>query len=160
MKDPITGVQLVVKQLEGHKKAIKSALVFTQLQIARTIKELADYYVPKDTLALLNSGGIEIVGYGDYATARVTYGGPDAPYALYVHEDMSKLHRDPECAKWLERATKEKMEEAEMIAKGVFGGRIAAIKNYSGNETYVNFPYTYNAGYPVMGPTLFGDLST
>lgn len=61
---------------------------------------------PVDTGALRSSGHVERPEVqGDSASVEMAYGGPAAPYALYVHEDLSKYHQAPTKAKFLEEPT-------------------------------------------------------
>ena len=64
-------------------------------------KALLDYSldrVPVDTRALYDSGRIT----GSGSALAVEFGGPDAPYAIYVHEDLEAEHAPPTSAKFLE----------------------------------------------------------
>lgn len=57
---------------------------------------------PVDTSALRNSGHVTGPRYGGRdAEVRLVFGGPAAPYAIFVHEDMEAWH-DVGQAKFLE----------------------------------------------------------
>lgn len=60
--------------------------------------------VPVDTAALIGSGMIsEPMWEGDKMTVELGYGGPAAPYAIYVHEDLEANHMPGKEAKYLEK---------------------------------------------------------
>lgn len=101
----ITGVDAAIRagrKMKSHdgrnlKKGLESCL--------RVIKRKSDYYVPKDTLALLNSGRVEIVdGVGLNVTGTVEYGGPAAPHAFVVHERKGPYHAPPTRSHYLTAA--------------------------------------------------------
>ena len=65
-------------------------IVNVQLEIALTavifaIGGKADFYVPVDTNALMNSRATHVAPYGKGYRATLSYGGPKASYALYLH---------------------------------------------------------------------------
>jgi hypothetical protein len=76
--------------------------------LAELILERSNYYCPKDTGELVESGYIEEQGSGMSYAAQVAYA---TRYALYVHEDLTVHHDDPTCAKFLDRASEEVIAE-------------------------------------------------
>lgn len=84
---------------------------------AEVILRKALKYTPVDTKALYNSGHVEGEGKGFGARYRVVFGGPDAPYAIYVHERLDQHHEPPTCAKFLERGARETQGTCSSILK-------------------------------------------
>lgn len=69
---------------------------------------------------LRGSGRVEKVGYGDYG---VTFGGSEAPYAIFVHERMDLHHEAPTKAKYLESTYLENKDTyIDFIKRGALGG--------------------------------------
>lgn len=66
-------------------------------------------YTPLETGALRASGKLEFEG----DVLVISFGGPAAPYAIYVHEILSNVHPYGQ-AKFLERAVQ---EDAPLFAK-------------------------------------------
>lgn len=61
-------------------------------------------HVPVDLGTLRSTGHVEKVQrVGKTLSVRLVYGGPSAPYALIVHEDLIARHAPPTGAKYLER---------------------------------------------------------
>lgn len=67
--------------------------------------------VPRDTGALAGSGHIypPHLENGDIVV-ELGYGGPAAPYALYVHEDLQARHDPGKQAKYLETPVTQQVE--------------------------------------------------
>lgn len=62
---------------------------------------------PVDTGTLRGTGHVEKPEMSRYGpTVTLGYGGPAAPYAVYVHEDLTKRHNPPTKAKYLEDPAK------------------------------------------------------
>jgi len=58
------------------------------------IAESKEDYVPVDLGALRSSGFVEKpVGTGKHTSITLGFGGPAAPYAMVVHEDMQAEHK-------------------------------------------------------------------
>jgi hypothetical protein len=72
--------------------------------------------------SLKRSGHVARHGHADYT---VEYGGPDAPYAIYVHEILSYYHRPPTQAKFLEQPYDELKGQ---LSEGVINGIKRAIR--------------------------------
>ena len=121
--------------LEGDerlKKFFETAEKETPLAVAQAIWEEANMIfaksqilVPVDTGVLRGSGGVSAPeGLGGGRTyVDIFYGGPAAPYALYVHEILGNYHNPPTQAKYLEQPF---MEALNTIQKNI-AGRIIRI---------------------------------
>jgi hypothetical protein len=71
-------------------------------QRAFRIYEVSQRLVPVDLGALKASGFVSLPDIqGDWIEITIGYGGPAAPYAFYVHEDLEAFHDDGQ-AKYLE----------------------------------------------------------
>lgn len=77
-------------------RAARNKALYTQAQ--RTLTK-AIGYTPVDTGALRASGLVSIQGQDIF----ISFGGPAAPYAIYVHEILGNAHPVGQ-AKFLERA--------------------------------------------------------
>ena len=121
----ITGVHGVLEHVgKRHPQKMGENYVASLHQAKRIIMRLADYYCPKDTLALVLSGEGVVEGKGLNAGLRINYGGEEAPYALWVHEDQSKWHDPPTSAKWLERAIRETRGAVTNVIKRVMSAGV------------------------------------
>lgn len=110
-------------QLDVAMKHVGDAALAGAVATARAILDRALYYCPVQTGRLRGTGRLgdpEVSGGGalGYATVSVpiTFGGPDAPYAVQVHENTDMPHRPPTRSKFLEAAT---MEEASGALKAM-----------------------------------------
>jgi hypothetical protein len=106
----ITGVDRVLRA--GQKTSALDAIKVRDglAKCAGVILRKSYQYVPIDTGALMRSGRVEDNGKpGMGARFAVVYGGtPEAYYAVYVHEDLTRAYRNPpRGAKFLERAVRE-----------------------------------------------------
>ncbi len=91
------------------RQALKAALYMEGENIMGESKR----QVPVDTSNLKNSGHVEPPKEsGGLISVTLGYGGPSAPYAVYVHEDLTKRHAPPTKAKYLE-------DPANEAAKGL-----------------------------------------
>lgn len=114
----VTGVDRVLS-------ALRTKVANTGINIDEGLRKCAGVvlrksyqYVPVETGALKASGRISDNGKKGFATqVKVEYGGPGAFYALYVHEDLTKFHEPPTCAKFLERAVRETRGTCAAILK-------------------------------------------
>jgi hypothetical protein len=100
--------------LEGDLE-LKAALLLAKqkrpLAVAQAIYEEANkifaqsqILVPVDTGVLRGSGGVSAPQQGPSGYfVDIFYGGPAAPYALYVHEILGNYHNPPTQAKYLEQ---------------------------------------------------------
>ena len=70
--------------------------------------------VPVDTSALRGSGDVSAIqGSGRNVYVDIYYGGPAAPYALYVHEIIGNYHKAPTQAKYLEQPFMESLAKIQ-----------------------------------------------
>jgi hypothetical protein len=99
--------------LEGDlelQNVLRVAKEQSPLAVAQAIWEEANLIfarsqtlVPVDTGALRGSGGVSAPQRGTNGYfVDIYYGGPAAPYALYVHEIIGNYHNPPTQAKYLE----------------------------------------------------------
>lgn len=99
--------------LEGDKElqnVLRVAKTESPLAVAQAIWEEANLIfaksqtlVPVDTGVLRGSGGVSAPQRGTSGYyVDIFYGGPAAPYALYVHEIIGNYHNPPTQAKYLE----------------------------------------------------------
>lgn len=100
--------------LEGDaelKAFLRTAAEQTPKAVATAIWEEANLIfaksqtlVPVDTGVLRGSGGVSAPqGDGRSMFVDIFYGGPAAPYALFVHEILEYYHKPPTQAKYLEQ---------------------------------------------------------
>ena len=70
---------------------ILGAALYQEAEAVMTTSK--EQYVPVDTGALRASGFVELPIYaGEGASVNFGFGGPGAPYAVVVHEDLTKRH--------------------------------------------------------------------
>lgn len=82
------------QRLKAVRESGAASIPAVLYEEAETIIGLAkEQYVPVDTGALRGSGFVEPpVQTGDRVEVRLGFGGPAAPYALTVHEDLTAYH--------------------------------------------------------------------
>ena len=113
-----TGVQNVMRAI-GQAKAGAERRIEDMIDTCLTIVlNKADYYCPKETGAMAATGRKEVTGKGFATRCLVAYGGPTAPYTLFVHEDTDAFHNPPTCAQWLTRAVRESRGRMAQAARG------------------------------------------
>lgn len=94
IKMELEGADRMERLLKGatspqQKQALAQAIYGTANAVLNESKKL----VPVDTAALKNSGMVERPKISNTSfEVEITYGGPAAPYAFIVHEDMSMNH--------------------------------------------------------------------
>lgn len=90
-----------IKNLEDHPK-IQAAFERGTYKAAKFLLEKSLEIVPVDTGRLYRSGTVNKnrTGQGRRTVATVKY---KAPYAIYVHEDLTARHKPGKTAKYLER---------------------------------------------------------
>lgn len=88
----VTGVQQVLTAISKAKVDTGKTIAAGLEACAGVVYRKSQKLVPVDKGRLKASGRYGVSGVGRAAKAFVEYGGPDAPYALYVHEDMTKRH--------------------------------------------------------------------
>lgn len=104
----VTGVEATARYIRqrGHKTTEKVDTVLYNW--ANAIYRRSQVLVPKQTGRLARSG--RVIGNGKKgAGARysVEYGGPGAPYALWVHENTMAYHKPPTTHHYLLRAAQD-----------------------------------------------------
>jgi hypothetical protein len=110
----IEGAQELRKMLEVSGKAAGQIVGLVILEEANMIFAKAMILTPIDTGALRGSGGVSAPtntpqGIG----VDIFFGGPAAPYALYVHEILGNYHNSPTQAKFLEQPFMERLPEIQ-----------------------------------------------
>ena len=125
--------------LEGDRELI-TALRHAQEQspkaVAQAIWEEANLIfaksqvlVPVDTGVLRGSGGVSAPqGTGAGIYVDIFYGGPAAPYALFVHEILYYTHKPPTQAKYLEQPF---MEALPQVQQNISRRILDIVKNRS-----------------------------
>jgi hypothetical protein len=84
------------------------------LEEANMIFAKAMILTPIDTGALRGSGGVSApMNFPQGIGVDIFFGGPAAPYALYVHEIMYYKHNAPTQAKFLEQPFMERLPEIQ-----------------------------------------------
>lgn len=102
-RDPVRGVYAFAKKLEA--RAAKKVRAF-QVGVRKAgyyIFQLSQTLVPVDTGFLKASGKMKFGGSGTQFTFTIEY---TAPYAIFVHEDLSVYHPNGQ-AKFLEAAMRQ-----------------------------------------------------
>ena len=110
--------------LEGDielQAVLRSAQLNAPKAVAQAIYEEAQVIfaksqvlVPVDTSALRGSGDVSAIqGSGQGVYVDIFYGGPAAPYALYVHEIIGNYHKSPTQAKYLEQPFMESLAQIQ-----------------------------------------------
>jgi hypothetical protein len=108
------GVDVVVRAVGRAKDAAGVAVAEGLKKAAGVILRKSNTYVPVDTGRLKASGHVQVEGSGMSARAAVVY---DTDYAVYVHEILTKKHKSPTTAKFLERAVRETRGTTKSIVK-------------------------------------------
>ena len=121
----LTGDEELVNALKAGKEHTPQAIAQAIWEEANMIFAKSQILVPVDTGVLRGSGGVSAPeGLGGGRTyVDIFYGGPAAPYALYVHEILGNYHNPPTQAKYLEQPF---MEALNTIQKNI-AGRIIRI---------------------------------
>lgn len=96
-------------QLEAPKAVAQAIYEEAQVIFAKS-----QILVPVDTSALRGSGDVSAIqGSGQGVYVDIYYGGPAAPYALYVHEIIGNYHKPPTQAKYLEQPFMQSLAEIQ-----------------------------------------------
>lgn len=99
--------ELKAKSSVFQKKKIDQMLQQTFNEVMKDVFAESQTLVPVKTGALRDSGKIVSKNGFDATGAPevyITYGDENVNYAVYVHEDLEKVHQDPTQAKFLETA--------------------------------------------------------
>lgn len=100
----ITGDKELVNALKSGGQLAPRAIAQAIWEEANTIFAKSQILVPVDTGVLRGSGGVSAPQMGNQGYfVDIFYGGPAAPYALYVHEIIGNYHNPPTQAKYLEQ---------------------------------------------------------
>lgn len=94
MKIEFRGLDALQRKLENIAKAGPQALAAALYEEAEAVMTASkEQHVPVDTGALRASGHVEPPRQvGNRTEITMGYGGPAAPYAVIVHEDLTKRH--------------------------------------------------------------------
>lgn len=100
--------ELTVKGLNGLRSRLESRAAGAREAMVKAIVleseiELAEAKrrCPVDTGTLRATGHV-VEPDGNSLRVRIAFGGPAAPYAIYVHENLEAYHAPPTQAKFLE----------------------------------------------------------
>lgn len=84
----------LAEALDRYGRRAQTAIAKALYREAEGIMAQSKELVPVDTGALRSSGHVRVPELRDRsATVVLGYGGPAAPYALYVHEDLNAFHK-------------------------------------------------------------------
>lgn len=112
-------IRKAVRELGDKGPARLAKALYTE---AQEIMTKSRRLVPVDTGALRASGQVRTGHSGREPYVEVVYGGPAAPYAIYVHERMDLAHPVGQ-AKFLEQPTLEQIRGmSERLARAVREG--------------------------------------
>lgn len=137
----VTGIKAVIQVLEKQKKNYSKAMEEAMKFAANIVKIRALYYCPVEWGPLRESVEVDVKGQGAYCQIALSFGGPSAPYALYVHEDLTKYHAAPTSAKFLSKAVYESKMD---IIKTVKSFMAAANKSGAGYNLGATLSKTIN----------------
>ena len=113
------GDKELVNALEAGKDDTPQAIAQAIWEEANLIFAKSQILVPVDTGVLRGSGGVSAPQRGNRGYfVDIFYGGPAAPYALYVHEIIGNYHNPPTQAKYLEQPVMEAMSTIQENIKG------------------------------------------
>lgn len=115
----LNGDEQLVKALKSGKEKSPQAIAQAIWEEANMIFAKSQILVPVDTGVLRGSGGVSAPQLGNQGYfVDIFYGGPAAPYALYVHEIIGNYHNPPTQAKYLEQPLMEAMDGLQSRLKG------------------------------------------
>lgn len=115
----LNGDEQLVKALKSGKEKSPQAIAQAIWEEANMIFAKSQILVPVDTGVLRGSGGVSAPQMGNQGYfVDIFYGGPAAPYALYVHEIIGNYHNPPTQAKYLEQPLIEAMDGLQSRLKG------------------------------------------
>lgn len=116
----ITGLERVRSMLRKHKEQAVQALKRELYQEANGIMTQSKELVPVDTGNLRDSGTVQLPRQeGTVIVQELGFGGPAAPYAIFVHENTVVFHKVG-MAKFLEIPFRQAQRGmAERIAAGM-----------------------------------------
>lgn len=101
---PVTGYREWKQQMADFRRRVADIADARVRQLAEWCLGVSTLLVPVDTGLLRSTGKTHYQGAGLKLAATISYEGTD--YGLYVHEDLTKNHKWPTQAKFLEEAIK------------------------------------------------------
>jgi hypothetical protein len=115
----LTGDEELVNALKAGKEHTPQAIAQAIWEEANMIFAKSQILVPVDTGVLRGSGGVSAPQMGTQGYfVDIFYGGPAAPYALFVHEIIGNYHNPPTQAKYLEQPVMEAMPSIQQNIRG------------------------------------------
>jgi hypothetical protein len=110
----LEGAQELRNMLEFSGKDAGRVVGQVILEEANMIFAKAMVLTPIDTGALRGSGGVSApINTPQGIAVDIFFGGPAAPYAIYVHEILGNYHNPPTQAKFLEQPFMERLPEIQ-----------------------------------------------
>ena len=110
----LEGAQELRNMLELSGKDAGRVVGQVILEEANMIFAKAMVLTPIDTGALRGSGGVSApINTPQGIAVDIFFGGPAAPYAIYVHEILGNYHNPPTQAKFLEQPFMERLPEIQ-----------------------------------------------
>ena len=104
-------LQAVLRSAQLNAPKAVAQAIYEEAQV---IFAKSQILVPVDTSALRGSGDVSAIqGSGQGVYVDIFYGGPAAPYALYVHEIIGNYHKAPTQAKYLEQPFMESLAQIQ-----------------------------------------------
>ena len=104
-------LQAVLRSAQLNAPKAVAQAIYEEAQV---IFAKSQVLVPVDTSALRGSGDVSAIqGSGQGVYVDIFYGGPAAPYALYVHEIIGNYHKAPTQAKYLEQPFMESLAQIQ-----------------------------------------------
>jgi hypothetical protein len=104
-------LQAVLRSAQLNAPKAVAQAIYEEAQV---IFAKSQVLVPVDTSALRGSGDVSAIqGSGQGVYVDIYYGGPAAPYALYVHEIIGNYHKAPTQAKYLEQPFMESLAQIQ-----------------------------------------------
>lgn len=117
-KMDLFGDKELINALKSGAERSPHAIAQAIYEEANVIFAKSQILVPVDTGVLRGSGGVSAPQQGPNGFfVDVFYGGPAAPYALYVHEIIENYHNPPTQAKYLEQPLMEAQAELQKNIK-------------------------------------------
>jgi len=111
----LEGIAGAIQELVNLPKIHGEVMEKTLLDCGKLILDRSKVYVPVATGSLRDTGDMSEQGTGWDMEVFVFYGGPDAHYAVYVHENTHAYHMPPTSAKFLELAVNETHDARQQI---------------------------------------------
>lgn len=117
IKMELLGDEELIRALKSGGEQSPKAIAQAIWEEANLIFAKSQVLVPVDTGILRGSGGVSAPQQGPQGFfVDIFYGGPAAPYALYVHEIIGNYHKPPTQAKYLEQPL---MEAQAQLQKNI-----------------------------------------